>query len=80
MGGRQLRAITLTNLQSDKVFVVIRRPISLRRPVKSIDGIWQYQKPIYKLVSIGYMCPVHLLCHQLVSKVSSRIQNRELRF
>jgi hypothetical protein len=24
-------------------------------------------------------CPVHLLCHQLVSKVSSRIQKRELR-
>jgi hypothetical protein len=27
---------------------------------------------------IGH-CPVHLLCHQLVRKVSSRIQNRELR-
>jgi hypothetical protein len=24
-------------------------------------------------------CPVHLLCHQLVRKVSLRIQNRELR-
>jgi hypothetical protein len=25
-------------------------------------------------------CPVHLLCHQLVRKVPSRIQNRELRY
>jgi hypothetical protein len=50
---------------------------SLTEAPDLVAGLWRPLYVEWRNYAINY-CPVHLLCHQLVRKLSSRIQNREL--